>query len=203
MPTAPIQKIVYISPRNGNNEIFVMNADGQDRKRLTKNDTDDLGPDWSPDGSKITFSSNGIHVMNANGNNSLGITSNILDQDPDWSPDGSRIVFWSVDGIFTVNSDGSNLTTIVAAASNAFYQQPAWSPNGNRIAFSSNVEDGTFQIYLMDANGSNQKKLTNGLSGAGSPAWSPDGSKIAFQALNNGAFAIFVMNENAGRKQRK
>lgn len=194
-PTVVVQKILYVSPRNGNSEIFVINSDGNERQRLTTNDTDDFGPDWSPNGNQIAFSSGGILTMNANGNKVQRLTSNALDQHPDWSPDGNRIVFAS-GNIFVINADGTNLTPLTSASTGVFYQDPVWSPNGNQIAFSSNVNGGGFNIYVMNADGNNVIQLTTNITGAGSPAWSPDGNRIAFQALNAGSFAIFVMNAN-------
>lgn len=71
---------------------------------------------------------------------------------------------------------------------------PVWSSNGNWIAFQSDRE-GSFQIFVMDANGSTEKRLTDGIGDARSPSWSPDGSKIAFSLSREGGRShIYVVN---------
>lgn len=85
-------KIVFFSDRDGNYEIYVMNADGSSQTRLTNNPAADYLPDWSPDGSKIAFTSSRdgnaeIYVMNADGSSQTRLTNNgALDWSPDWQP---------------------------------------------------------------------------------------------------------------------
>jgi Tol biopolymer transport system component len=91
--------IVFHSERDGNMEIYVMNTDGSDQRRLTNNDADDVCPAWSPDGTQIAFVSNRggndeIYVMNADGSGQRRLTNNDADDGfPAWSPDGMRIAF--------------------------------------------------------------------------------------------------------------
>ena len=113
-------KIAFTSDRDGNYEIYVMNADGSNQTRMTNHYDVDLLPSWSPDGSKIAFTSyrDGnaeIYVMNADGSNQTRMTNNdTTDLNPSWSPDGSKITFSSDrDGnteIYVMNADGSNQT---------------------------------------------------------------------------------------------
>ncbi len=197
----PAEKIVYVSNRDGNFEIYVMNTNGKKRKKLTENNVADFGPDWSPNGKKIVFASNRegnfeIYSMDADGSNVKRLTqNNANDYEPAWSPDGRKIIFSSNrDGnqeIYVMDANGENLQNLTISA--AFDQHPAWSPNGNQIAFSSD-RNGSFRIFIMNADGSNVRILTNSNEGAGSPAWSPDGSKVAFQALSNGNFEIYVIS---------
>ena len=94
-------KIAFRSDRDGNGEIYVMNADGTNQTRLTNNSAEDIWPSWSPDGTKIAFMSdrdgNGeIYVMNADGTNQTRLTNNsATEYCPSWSPDGTKIVFMS------------------------------------------------------------------------------------------------------------
>lgn len=94
-------KIVFASDRSDDFEIYVFNADGSGRARLTKNPAKETFPAWSPDGSKIAFESDRdgdteIYVMNADGTNQTRLTNSpTADVFPRWSPDGSRFVFSS------------------------------------------------------------------------------------------------------------
>jgi Tol biopolymer transport system component len=192
-------KIAFTSNRDGNNEIYVMNADGTGVTRLTNNPAADGQPAWSPDGSRVVFTSNRdgnneLYVMNADGTGVTRLTDNpALDVTPAWSPDGSRIVFVSErdgnDEIYVMNADASAVTRLT---SNPTWDgEPAWSPDGSRLAFVSN-RGGTLDVYVMNADGTGVAQLTTGWSA--DPAWSPDGGRIAFKGYTDGSHEIYVMN---------
>jgi TolB protein len=137
-------KIAFTSTRDGNPEIYVMNADGSEQTRLTDNPATDFQPSWSPDGTKIAFSSdrsgasNGwfeVYVMNADGSEQTRLTfSNpFFEGDPSWSPDGTKIAFSTgrhgSDNreIYVMNADGSGQTRLTNSPFSIL------SPTGHRM----------------------------------------------------------------------
>ena len=191
------RRIAFASDRDGNTEVYVMNADGSGVTRLTVNDAVDSSPSWSPDGRRIAFVSTRdgnweIYVMNADGSGVTRLTDNdAYDWSPAWSPDGRRIAFQSKrDGnfeIYVMNADGSGLTRLTYNGADDL--TPSWSPDGRRIAFASGGR-ARLDIYVMNASG--VTRLTDNYGGT--PAWSPDGRRIAFTSRRDGNPEIYVMN---------
>ena len=227
-------QIAFSSNRDGNSEIYVMDADGGNPRRLTNNSDGDWDPSWSPDGERIVFLSDRdghgdgrasipeIYVMDANGRNQQNLTNNPnADRSPSWSPDGKRIVFESDrernkdkphnGDIYVMDADGGNQQNLTNINPNED-RYPSWSPDGERIVFSSSREghvehnwDITYEIYVMDADGGNQQRLTNNRNNELSPVWSPDGERIAFMADRKGDwqnFEIYVMDADGGNQQK-
>jgi hypothetical protein len=208
-PSAPI---AFQSNRLGNWEIYVIDPDGTNEKRLTQNAAVDVDVAWSPDGTKLAFEStrdvgaaSEIYVMNADGSDApRRLTMNPgNDRNPKWSPFGNRIAFESNRTgnyeIYVMDADGSNQTP--RTANPARDSDPAWSPDGQRIAFESD-RDGNDEIYVMEADGSAVKRLTMSLAHEGNAAWSPDGKRIAFQSDRDGNHEIYVMNADGTGQTR-
>jgi Tol biopolymer transport system component len=201
--------IVFESQRDGNSEIYVMNADGSAQTRLTANTADDTHPVGSPDGLQIAFESqrdgnSEIYVMNADGSAQTRLTNNTADDtQPVWSTLGSRLAFVSTrDGnseIYVMNADGSAQTRLTS--NSADDTNPIWSPDGTRIAFISD-RDGNSEIYVMNADGSAQTRLTNNTAAECCFAWSPNGARIAFQSDRDGNSEIYVMNADGSAQTR-
>ena len=224
-------RIAFMSDRDGNWEIYVMDADGGNQRRLTNNPSRDISPSWSPDGKRIAFESDRdghpdvipgwftseIYVMDNDGGNQQKLTNNpSRDTSPSWSPDGKRIAFQSDrDGnfnveIYVIDADGSNPQNLTNNPTADYF--PSWSPDGKRIVFSA-VREGhfknglnlTFEIYVMDADGDNQQRLTENRKNDWFPSWSPDGERIAFAADRKGDFEnfeIYVMDADGGNQQK-
>ena len=183
-------RIAFVSDRDGDDEIYAMNADGSGLARLTNNPAYDAFPSWSPDGRKIAFVSDRgdgddeIYAMNADGSGVTRLTDNpAQDTFPSWSPDGRKIAFMSDRDdenfdIYAMNADGSGLARLT---NNPAYDVfPSWSPDGRRIAFTSYRDDENGEIYIMNADGSDLARLTNNPADDVLPSWSPDGRRIAF-----------------------
>jgi Tol biopolymer transport system component len=209
-------KLAFVSNRAGNDEIYVMNADGTGLTRLTNNAAIDVDPAWSPDGAKIAFASTRaghleIYAMNANGTGAKRLTTNLPFQGcggtsagqeilPTWSPGGGKIAFRHKTNCFgtaidIMNSDGTGITRLTDAR---FVHKLAWGSAG-KIAFDgfwSGCCTNHFEINVVTVPGAAVTRLTNNTVDDVDPSWSPDHSKITFASNRNGNFEIYAMNAN-------
>ncbi|KYK37375.1 MAG: hypothetical protein AYK19_21645 [Theionarchaea archaeon DG-70-1] len=191
-----------------------MNADGSNVINLTNSVYNDYTPAWSPDGTRIAFSSyidgiQNIYAMDADGSNVVNLTNSPgHDYDPAWSPDGTRIAFSSsrdsTKEIYVMDIDGSNVTKLtsnplIRYTENWGDSNPEWSPDGKKIVFSS-YRYGNDDIYVMDADGSNLTNLTNNPARDMHPSWSPDGKKILFASYRDGNWEIYVMDADGSNQ---
>ncbi len=162
------RRAAFVSERDGNPEVYVMDADGTHHRRLTANPGFDGYPQWSPDGRLILFESiraarRGIWVMNADGSQQREVAPGPgSDWYPAWSPDGSRIAFSSdrESGrfhIYVVNADGTGLARATGGPGNDW--SPRWSPEGDVIAFLTN-RDGHAELYTARPDGSDVTRVT-------------------------------------------
>ena len=203
---------------NANDEVFVARSDGTERRNLTNDPANDWGPTWSPDGSTIAFNSDRDgtplqgYLVDADGSNLRRLDVETWFEYPSFSPDGTKIAF--------EGHAGSDYEVYMADVASGVVQQltdspgrdgwPAWSPDGSTIAFSTvrddcslappdgecwrgGLEDEHSDIWLMDADGGNQRRLTPEISQF--VAWSPDGAYL----LVSGHALFVVRPDGTGR----
>jgi dipeptidyl aminopeptidase/acylaminoacyl peptidase len=204
--TADGGRLAFVDTHGPNFEtdVYVSEADGSNRTQVTHEGVcpgpDACGmvdaPSWSPDGRKIAYDvvtyeggtyREWISVMDLATGKTSKIGSNLYL--PAWSPDGSKIALSPEGGgIAVAHADGTDYTVLTGGLD--FH--PSWSPDGNKIAFfrAENYD----QLYTMNADGTNQVRLTNEEAHHTDPAWSPDGTKIVFTLIhlfsNNDLFTI-------------
>lgn len=210
-------KIIFSSDRDGDNEIYIMNADGSEPVNLTNNNVDDyilLTTPISNDGKKIAFQSDiekssDVYVMNLDGSDVINSMENT---DVYWDnfayPVDKKIVgYEDYDGnwdIYIGNADGSEKKRLTDDP--ASDTAPCLSPDGQKIVFESDREgnlEGICDIYIMNVDGSDQKRLTNNPDlGNFEPYFSPDGQKIAFVSWRDGNAEIYIMNTDGSNQIR-
>lgn len=197
---ALVGRILFISSRDGDVDLYAMEPDGSAVGRVTDSGARDLTPHISSDGTRVVFdrleSDNlEIYLLDVGGD-AVNLTED-PDRDihPVLSPDGSRIAFSSDRSgdleIWTMAVDGSDLQRLTDDPEQDV--QPAWSPDGSRIAFTSR-RSGDRDVYVMEADGSNLTPLTENGGDDDEPAWSPDGERIAFTSDRSGDFQIWIMD---------
>ncbi len=163
----------------GQPEIYLVDSDGRNLRRLTHSPGIDISPCWAPNGRQLAFVSDRtgspqIYVMNADGTGLRRLTfEGSYNTSPAWSPRGDLIAFvqrqpGGSNQICVTNIMGDTYMRLTGGSNN---EDPTWSPDGLHIAYVSQ-RSGTNELYTMDWNGTNQRRVTN-IGGAFSPSWSP------------------------------
>ncbi len=197
-------KIAFVSERDGNKEIYLMDYDGHRQTRLTNNPYIDMLPAWSTDNEKIVYTSYrnmnpDLFLLDIYSGKSEMIASGGVNYAADFSPDGQQIVYTSSrEGnaeiyVKDLRSGRDRRLTFNRSIDTA----PNWSPSGREIVFISD-RGGSPQVYIMDAEGANVRRVSYQGTYHDSPAWSPDGSRIAYVSRVEGRFDIYVHNLRSG-----
>jgi Tol biopolymer transport system component len=211
--------IAFTSERDGNAEIYMMNADGSDPRRVTDHRFGDYMGDWSPDGNQIVFHSTrdrkeDIYIIDLTDNKTEmnGATVRRITEDTDpnyepvWSPDGRHIAYearflQAGDAEIAVIDLDTNTRKLLTDNKITDFE-PDWSPDGNRILFGSLLEDNRVNLFVVNADGLDRQQLTTTQAHDWFAKWSPDGEMIAFASDRDGDVEIFVM-EKDGSNQRQ
>ena len=243
--------ITFISERDGNPEVYVMQPDGSEQLRITSTDALDSRPLWAPNGASVAFVSQSsdadseivrstpdgaeqFRVVTSPGTNRQHVWSpdsariafvsdrsgaleiwhlNVdgsdlrqLTQDSNgvglghWSPDGASLLFTTKEppGIVMRNPDGVNVERLTEYPD----ESPRWSPKGDMIAFVSPGDDGLRDIYVMTADGSERRALTQNDGDNYHPRWSPNGKRICYVSTTDGDAEIFVMDADGNNQEQ-
>lgn len=225
-------EIAFESDRNGQDDIYIMNADGSYEKRLTSSSSDgllNLRPVWSPDCRSIVFTKlwtkpthhSALYVMASDGTNVRPfrqVAGSVADWEPTWSPDGTEVAFVSdQDGnpdIYVAQANGTHVRQLTSSkGADKHSWNPAWSPRGDEIVFDSN-HDGGDEIYKIKIASRAIQRLTHTAEkkkGNWTPSWSSDGRRIVFSANRDAAsgrledpaqYGIYVMDREGSNVQR-
>ena len=217
------QRLAFVSDRGGMWDLYVMAADGSGTSAITRDEAREWSPRWSPEGDRIAYrrDSGGrreIFTSRTDGSTPFRVTSDAVDLDGRiaWAPDG-RIAFFATrpgerqgEGapalLWTVRADGTELRAVTQEPRREF--NPSWAPDGSKLAFDAHREggwesdDGGWEVWLRNADGTHPRKLTDNAVNDWAPAWSPDGTRIAYCSGMNDRYEIWVMDANGSNARR-
>ena len=194
-------------------DLQIVRRDGTRRRSLTRSEAREIDPQWSPDGTRISYSrlahadasdfrKTWIWTVRPDGS---GARPLVHGNTARWSPDGSELVFSAPtpksDGdLFVVRADGTGLRRLLATP--RLEQPSAWSPDGRRILFTRWSADGGSDVVSMAAAGGDVRRLTHARGENVGGSWSPDGTRIVFSSSRFGRSHLFVMRAGGGRARR-
>jgi len=181
------KKIAFVSIRSDVSQICVINVDGSEERQLTNGNAENIHPTWSPDSKRILF--NTTHFFGATAANGRNV------------PSDNKVVGEQIDkkmDLATIRPDGAELKRITSGGG---YTYASFSPDGQSILH-RRVQGERSLIFVMTADGSNDRNISGESKLDGWPAWSPDGKRVIFSRRVKDRFQIFVMNpDGSGARQ--
>ena len=202
-------RVLFSRGKGDERELYVVDFDGENLRQVTRNGSLNLTPRWSPDASKVAYTSyyrgrqRLMLLASATGQSSRVGDFQGLNLGPAWSPDGGELaVTLSRDGnseIYRLKPDGTVIQRLSFEPS--IECSPCWDPGGQQIAFTSD-RTGSPQLYVMDKVGANRRRITFEGSYNESAAWSPRGDRIAYVSRHEKRFTIFVLAPDGSERQQ-
>lgn len=205
--SAPVaERIVFVSTRTGNGDLYIANADGSSVRRLTSDDRPELLPRCSPDGRYLAFvrgttAAGDLFKLDLRDGTEVRLTNDpTRDSTPEWSPDGRRIYFTKRDGrhdrIAVVNADGSGLTYLTDGTSHDV--MPGVSPSGRHIVHHSYRYGKETELHLIDLKNGASRRLTQA-TGSDYEASFAGGGMIVFSSNRGGGHhRLYRQSLNSG-----
>ncbi|MEM8906573.1 MAG: DUF5050 domain-containing protein [Bacteroidota bacterium] len=203
------ERIVFVSDRAGNKDLYTVRPDGTDIQQLTNSPDNEVSPKWSADGQWIYYAVRRnnigqIYRMKADGSDSQRLSnSGINELDPAISPNGKQLAFSAkVAGnyqLHVMDIDGNNRKQLTF--SGPFNARPAWSLDGQQIVFLAG-QRGIYELYTIRPDGTERRQLTQMQTDMAAPAWSPNAFQILFSAHVDEVDHLFRINTN-GKQLRQ
>jgi Tol biopolymer transport system component len=177
------KKIAFVSIRAGVSQIFVMNADGTNVRQLTNGNAENIHPTWAPDSQRILFDTTKFAGATASDGRDVPSDNKVVGEQIDKKMD-----------LATMRIDGTESKRLTNAGG---YTYASFSPDGSSILH-RRVDGAKSQIFVMNADATNNHNISGENTLDGWPAWSNDGKRVVFSRRVNDRFQLFVMNRDGG-----
>jgi Tol biopolymer transport system component len=175
------KKIAFVSIRAGVSQIFVMNADGTMVRQLTTGNAENIHPTWTPDSQRILFNTTKFAGATAADGRDVPSDNKVIGEQIDKKMD-----------LATIGIDGAEVKRLTNGGG---YTYASFSPDGLSILH-RRVDGAKSQIFVMNADATNDKSISGESTLDGWPAWSNDGKRVVFSRRVNDRFQLFVMNRD-------
>lgn len=192
----------FHSDPHGNSGLYLTEADGTGVRLVSQNLAGDPFARWSPDGEELAFLSGSFGSGRLLIADLRGASERVVRSEPvsafDWSPDGAMLIFEATSGgIWTVAPTQDAVPTRLLDTGH----EPVWSPDGRSVAYFDGTDNLT-DIYVMSADGSRPRRLTDNPAADYQPQWSPDGSQLAFVSERDSNSNLYLVGADGAGLRR-